>query len=147
MISVERLTHYRLQQTTSRWTRTLRKDSSLVECKVYFMIFLTLSESNLFNSSSGATSMMAISHQWRDEELTPSLTGLYLSLPSPCIISALPEKYKSRIISWEQNKDAPVFNRASNDFSFRKWLGIQWTQELFSIFNTAPDDANLSFFL
>lgn len=89
--------------------------------------------------------MIAVSHQWRDEGLIPPLTGLYLSLPSPCIVSALPEKYKLRIMSWEQNKDAPVFNRASNDFSFRR--RTQYSMNPRALFNTAPDETNSSFFL
>jgi hypothetical protein len=66
--------------------------------------------------SSGATTMMAISHLWRDEGITPPLTGLYLSIPGVSLMSAVPEKYKSQVISWEQNKDAPVFNRHSTEF-------------------------------
>jgi len=63
--------------------------------------------------------MTTISHIWRDEGLTPQLTGLYLSVPAVCVVGSIPEKYKSRIISWEQMKDAPVFNRETSDFAYR----------------------------
>jgi acetyl esterase/lipase len=66
--------------------------------------------------SSGATTMCTISHLWRDEGLKPPLTGLYLSVPNLCIISALPEKYREKENSWEQNKDAPIFNREVSNF-------------------------------
>jgi len=72
--------------------------------------------------SSGATTMITISHLWRDEGITPSLTGLYLSIPGVSLMSAVPEKYKSKIISWEQNKGAPVFNRESTDFLKREYF-------------------------
>lgn len=125
MIIVQELMYDRLRQTTSHSTQILPKLSSSVECKLTAIV----PSSNIYKyltfltfSSSGATTMIAVSHLWRDEGLTPPLTGLYLSLPSPCIVSTLPEKHKSRVISWEQNKNAPVFNRASNEFSFRKRL-------------------------
>lgn len=61
--------------------------------------------------------MMVITHLWRDEGLTPPLTGLFVSIPrsyhSP---SALPEKYRQRDISYEQNKHGPIFNETVSKF-------------------------------
>jgi acetyl esterase/lipase len=59
---------------------------------------------------------ITISHPWRDESLTPPLTGLFLSVPSPCIVSAIPEKYQHREIPSEQNKDAPIFNQTVSNY-------------------------------
>ncbi|CZR62791.1 related to Putative sterigmatocystin biosynthesis lipase/esterase STCI [Phialocephala subalpina] len=67
-------------------------------------------------TSSGATATITVSHLWRDEGLTPPLTGLHLAVPAPCIISALPQKYREKEKSWEQNKDAPTFNRDTSNF-------------------------------
>jgi len=64
--------------------------------------------------------MAAISHLWRDESLTPPLTGIFLAVPSTCVVSALPEKYRQREVSWEQNRDAPIFNVATSDFNSSK---------------------------
>lgn len=64
--------------------------------------------------------MAAISHLWRDESLTPPLTGVFLAVPSICVISALPDKYRHREMSWKQNRDAPIFNVAASDFNSSK---------------------------
>jgi hypothetical protein len=61
--------------------------------------------------------MMAITHLWRDENHIPPVTGLFVSIPmSYHTPSALPEKYSQRDISYEQNKDAPVFNEITGNF-------------------------------
>lgn len=60
--------------------------------------------------------MIVVSHLWRDEELFPPLTGVYAALATPCVVSALPEKYKPRVISWEQCKNAPIFDVKASDF-------------------------------
>lgn len=60
--------------------------------------------------------MIAMSYLWRDEGRSPPLTGLHVSVPAPCGVSALPEKYRDREKASEQNKDAPIFNRATSDF-------------------------------
>lgn len=51
---------------------------------------------------------------YRDDKLSPPLTGTYLSIP-PCIstIDLCPDKYKHLWLSREQNKDAPVLNNES----------------------------------
>lgn len=77
--------------------------------------------------SSGAAAMITVSHLWRDEKHTPPLTGVYASVPPPCIPSALPEKYKSRVVSWEQCKDAPLFNVETS-----KWLERHFNPDPFS---------------
>jgi hypothetical protein len=61
---------------------------------------------------------MAASHLYRDAGLEPKLTGLYISLPSPVIPEALPEKYKSdkRIVSWEHLRSAPIFGKYAAQF-------------------------------
>lgn len=72
-------------------------------------------------SSAGATAMITVSHLWRDDGLSPALTGLHLAVPGPCIVSALPEKYRMKEKSWEQNRDAPLFNREASNFLARQY--------------------------
>lgn len=67
-------------------------------------------------TSAGATAMITVSHLWRDDGLSPPLTGLHLAVPAPCIVSALPEKYRMKEKSWEQNRDAPLFSREASNF-------------------------------
>jgi len=67
--------------------------------------------------------MMAITHLWRDENRTPLITGLCISIPmSYHTPSALPEKYSHRDLSYEQNKDAPIFNEITGNFIDSKQL-------------------------
>jgi acetyl esterase/lipase len=79
--------------------------------------------------SSGATSSCTISHLWRDEGITPPLTGLYLSVPAPCIVSSLPEKYRSKEKAWDQNQNAPFFDREASNFLLSKLLATKSTLE------------------
>ncbi|KAF8864889.1 alpha/beta-hydrolase [Acephala macrosclerotiorum] len=63
--------------------------------------------------SAGANFSAILTHLYRDDKLSPSLTGAYLSIP-PCMAAELcPEKYKPFWLSREQNKDAPILNNDS----------------------------------
>lgn len=70
----------------------------------------------LAGTSSGATAVCATSHLYRDEAISPPLTGVYLSIPGLCLVDALPLKYRIKEKAWEQNKDAPIFNRATSNW-------------------------------
>jgi hypothetical protein len=61
--------------------------------------------------------MMTITHLWRDGGLTPPLTGLCVSIPTTYHNpSILPDKYHHLDISYEQNKDGPIFNQTTSQF-------------------------------
>ena len=59
--------------------------------------------------SAGATSTIAISHLYRDEDISPPITGLYLSVPG-LLFEAVPERYKHEYTSHLECKDAPIMN-------------------------------------
>jgi acetyl esterase/lipase len=59
--------------------------------------------------SAGATSSIAASHLYRDENLSPPLTGLYLSVPG-LLFEAVPEKYQHEYTSHLECGDAPIMN-------------------------------------
>ncbi|ESZ90039.1 hypothetical protein SBOR_9568 [Sclerotinia borealis F-4128] len=61
--------------------------------------------------SAGANFASVVSHLYRDEKLSPPLTGIYLSIPPVVPQKVVPEQYKSTYLSYEQNKDAPLLNR------------------------------------
>lgn len=65
--------------------------------------------------SAGANFSAVISHLARDEHLSPSLTGVYLSIPAVVDPNSMPEKYKSEFLSHEQNKNAPILGSESID--------------------------------
>ncbi|MCJ1443239.1 MAG: hypothetical protein MMC23_003737 [Stictis urceolatum] len=60
--------------------------------------------------SAGATVAGIAAHAAKDEGLSPSLTGMSLSIPWGVDREALPKKYKAHFISVEQCKEAPMFN-------------------------------------
>ncbi|KAF9269057.1 hypothetical protein L218DRAFT_969681 [Marasmius fiardii PR-910] len=65
-------------------------------------------------TSAGANLSAVLSHLVRDDVFfgkTP-LTGQILHNPLVVHYQAYPEKYKSQLLSLEQNKDAPIFNKA-----------------------------------
>ncbi|KAJ8068131.1 hypothetical protein OCU04_003702 [Sclerotinia nivalis] len=61
--------------------------------------------------SAGANFASVVSHLYRDENLSPPLTGVYLSIPPIIPQKVVPERYRSTYLSLEQNKDAPLLNR------------------------------------
>ncbi len=61
--------------------------------------------------SAGGNFAAVASHIYRDEKITPPLTGVYLSVPTVLRQDVVPEKYKARYLSHEQNKDAPMLNK------------------------------------
>lgn len=61
--------------------------------------------------SAGANFASIVSHLYRDEKLSPPLTGVYLSIPPVVSRKVVPEKYKNTYLSLEQNKDAPSLNK------------------------------------
>lgn len=70
--------------------------------------------------SAGANFSTIIPHLYRDENLKPKLTGVFLSIPPAMPEELCPEKYKHVFLSREQNKDAPVLNEASIELFERK---------------------------
>ncbi|QSZ29256.1 hypothetical protein DSL72_003768 [Monilinia vaccinii-corymbosi] len=61
--------------------------------------------------SAGANFASVVSHLYRDEKVSPPLTGVYLSIPPVIPHQTVPGKYKSTYLSYEQNKDAPLLDR------------------------------------
>ncbi|CZR51824.1 related to Putative sterigmatocystin biosynthesis lipase/esterase STCI [Phialocephala subalpina] len=63
--------------------------------------------------SAGANFSAIVTHLYRDDKLSPPLTGTYLSIPTCMTAELCPEKYKPFWLSREQNKDAPILNNDS----------------------------------
>jgi acetyl esterase/lipase len=61
--------------------------------------------------SAGGNLAAVISHLYRDEQISPPLTGIYLSVPILLSPEAVPEKLKDQYLSREQNKNAPILNK------------------------------------
>lgn len=60
--------------------------------------------------SSGGCFGAVVSHLYRDDKLSPPLTGTFLSNPACISPETLPVKYKNVYLSREQNKAAPNLN-------------------------------------
>lgn len=67
---------------------------------------------------------------YRDDKLSPPLTGTYLSIP-PCIATEnlCPEKYKHLWLSREQNKAAPILNNDSIGL-FESMFNVSFPRDL-----------------
>lgn len=59
-------------------------------------------------TSAGGNITAVLAHQARDEGLSPKLTGQYLAIPAVGGDDAIPDKYKDRWLSYEQNREVPV---------------------------------------
>ena len=72
--------------------------------------------------SAGGNLTAGITHLYRDDGLTPPLTGAYLSIPAVLDEDVVPEKYKSRYLSRKQNENAPILDKASMDMFYRMFF-------------------------
>jgi acetyl esterase/lipase len=75
-------------------------------------------------TSAGAIISAVVSHQARDEKLSPPLTGVWLNVPHVVDQSVLPEKWRGVHTSHEQNKDAPILDKAAVEFFMRESLSL-----------------------
>ena len=75
--------------------------------------------------SSGADIALAVAHLSRDENDIPPLTGLYIAVPSALSKDNVPEKYKDRFLSREQNAQALLWNESSMEFVHRKCSSLR----------------------
>ena len=71
--------------------------------------------SSLGVSQLGPNLSAVISHLYRDDNISPPLTGVYLSIPSVFRPEVVPERYRDQYHSLEQNADAPVLGKGSMD--------------------------------
>ncbi|KAH7070333.1 Alpha/Beta hydrolase protein [Paraphoma chrysanthemicola] len=63
--------------------------------------------------SAGSSFATVCAQLARDEGLQPPITGQLLSLPSTLHHSVYPEKWRSELLSYQQNSNAPVINAKS----------------------------------
>jgi acetyl esterase/lipase len=77
----------------------------------------------LAGTSAGAGIVAVLSHLYRDDQLSPPLRGLYLSVPTVVSPEAVPEKYKDEYTSREENKDAPLMNAKMSAWAHREFNG------------------------
>ncbi|KAH7261134.1 Alpha/Beta hydrolase protein [Fusarium redolens] len=70
----------------------------------------------LGGTSAGANFTAGISHLARDEDLSPSITGVAFLAGSFCHPDVRPKKYLDRIVSVDEINDAPGLTRKSIDY-------------------------------
>lgn len=87
--------------------------------------------------SAGANFGAVVTHLYRDDVLSPPLTGAFLSIPACIGPNVVPEKYKDVYLSREQNKEAPILNAASMEL-----MESKFSREVLSVWCT-----KLTFFL
>ena len=66
--------------------------------------------------SAGANFTAVLSHLYRDDKLSPPLTGLYISVPAILYPEAVPDKYKSMYLSRTQNTNDPILSPGAHAF-------------------------------
>lgn len=69
----------------------------------------------LGGTSAGGNMAMVLSHQARDSQMTPPLTGIYLNVPLALAPEAVPAADAALYRSRDQNALAPVLNKAFMD--------------------------------
>ena len=93
-------------------------------------------------TSAGGNISVVIGLLARDEKLSPSLTGLCLLIPALMDWRAIPEEYKSEVVSYEQNKDSPVLSMKSIDI-FMRTYNPDIHSSLSNVFTPPANHANL----
>ena len=66
-------------------------------------------------TSAGGNLTAVLTHQARDEKLSPPLTGQYMAVPAVLPAAVVPEKYKEFYLSHKQNENAPILPQAVID--------------------------------
>lgn len=81
----------------------------------------------------------------RDKKLSPPLSGTHLMIPSVCVNSEIPEKYRKDAHSWEQNKNAAILSQKACDLFFDNYVPNHADRgnELFSPLNFKTGHAGL----
>lgn len=85
----------------------------------------------LGGTSAGANFAAVIAHLAVQDGLTPSLTGLVLTVVGVCHPDRRPPKYRDRLLSIDEISDAPGFTRKSIDYFAR-------------LYGAPPEDPRLS---
>lgn len=67
----------------------------------------------LGGESAGADLALGVAYLYGKEKLSPPLTGVYSSVSSAATAETIPEKYRSRFLSVEQNAFAPMIMKES----------------------------------
>lgn len=70
-------------------------------------------------TSAGGNLAAVVSHLARDEGLVVPLTGVYLAIPALAGDNQIPDKYRERALSLQQNAKAPVLPREAMDMFMR----------------------------
>jgi acetyl esterase/lipase len=65
--------------------------------------------------SAGANLAATAAQKWLSEKRSPSITGLWLNVPSLLANETVPDKYKELFFSREQNADALILNKTAID--------------------------------
>lgn len=63
---------------------------------------------------------LIVAHLCLNDKLSPPLTGIYAAMPGGVNHETVPEKYKDRFVSFEQNANAPVLSLESLKFIWSK---------------------------
>jgi len=63
--------------------------------------------------SAGANMAATVTHLARDENMVPTLTGCWLSVPSLLSPEVVPDRYKKDYLSREQHKSALILNKGA----------------------------------
>ena len=81
--------------------------------------------------SAGADLALSVSVLLRDAHISPALTGVYASIPAVIDEESVPEKYKDRFLSLEQNANAPCLTAESMKFIQSKF-SLAWSRLIFT---------------
>lgn len=96
-------------------------------------------------TSAGGNLTDNVVHLARDEKLSPPLTGALLIIPSVCGYGAnkLPEPYRSRHFSLDQNENAPILGRKECEWFVLKHYRADLNSHLFRTFTWPGGHAGL----
>ncbi|KAI5358196.1 Putative alpha/beta hydrolase-3 [Septoria linicola] len=64
-------------------------------------------------TSAGGNITASISHLWRDDKLSPPITGCHLMIPALCDESSYPEHFQKDLLSKQELPNAPILNHAA----------------------------------
>lgn len=94
----------------------------------------------LGGTSAGGNITATVSHLWRDDKLSPPVTGCHLMIPAVCASSCIPEEFKADYQSYAQLPDAAILSHKAMDLFVSHLSSVRYQTTPLTMFALSQRD-------